>query len=164
MSDRRQLQERRFAHEADNARLVQERDQARLEHKCSEATLAMAVARLGGKVEGHPTHRINFLQRIDELRRIEEERDEARQALREMEDAHSEETGERCRAEDERDLAVKAAAEADAKRERREEQVRVELREKIAKALETRALASSVRTTAGVLERYAARIRAGEFG
>lgn len=35
------------------------------------ATLAMTVARLGGTVEGHPTRRINFLQRIDELREIE---------------------------------------------------------------------------------------------
>ncbi len=36
-----------------------------------EAILAMTVGRLEGTVEGHPTSRINFLQRIDELRRIE---------------------------------------------------------------------------------------------
>lgn len=35
------------------------------------AVLAMAVARLGGEVEGAPTHRGNFLQRIDALRRME---------------------------------------------------------------------------------------------
>lgn len=36
-----------------------------------DATLAMTVARLGGFVEGAPTTRHNFLQRIDELRDIE---------------------------------------------------------------------------------------------
>jgi hypothetical protein len=36
-----------------------------------EGTIAMAVARLGGMVEGAPTARVNFLQRIDELVRIE---------------------------------------------------------------------------------------------
>lgn len=36
-----------------------------------EGILAMTVARLEGTVEGQPTHRINFLQRIDELVRIE---------------------------------------------------------------------------------------------
>lgn len=51
--------------------LRKERDEARLAHQCSEATLAMAVARLGGEVEGAPTARVNFLQRIDELRRVE---------------------------------------------------------------------------------------------
>ena len=50
--------------------------QARLAHQSSEATLAMAVARLGGEVEGAPTHRINFLQRIDALRRVEEQHGE----------------------------------------------------------------------------------------
>lgn len=33
---------------------------------------AMTVGRLGGTVEGRPTHSGNFLQRIDELRKIEE--------------------------------------------------------------------------------------------
>ena len=32
-----------------------------------EAQLDMTVARLGGMVEGNPTARLNFLQRIDEL-------------------------------------------------------------------------------------------------
>jgi hypothetical protein len=33
--------------------------------------ISMTIARLGGTVEGHPTDRHNFLQRIDELRAIE---------------------------------------------------------------------------------------------
>lgn len=37
----------------------------------AEAVLAMTVGRLGGNVEGRPTARLNFLQRIDELREIE---------------------------------------------------------------------------------------------
>ena len=41
--------------------------------------LFMTVARLGGKVEGRPTHRGNFLQRIDALRGIEAD---ARRAIR----------------------------------------------------------------------------------
>jgi hypothetical protein len=45
--------------------------EADLLRDCSEGVLHMAVARLGGKVEGRPTERVNFLQRIDELRRIE---------------------------------------------------------------------------------------------
>jgi hypothetical protein len=36
-----------------------------------QGVLAMAVQRLGGTVEGQPTSRVNFLQRIDELREIE---------------------------------------------------------------------------------------------
>lgn len=52
-------------------RVVAERDEACLQHQCSEATLAMVVARLGGLVEGRPTHRINFLQRIDQLVELE---------------------------------------------------------------------------------------------
>jgi len=36
-----------------------------------EGVLTMVVERLGGTVEGRPTERGNFLQRIDELRRIE---------------------------------------------------------------------------------------------
>jgi hypothetical protein len=48
-----------------------ERDAARLAHQCSEGVLSMTVARLGGIVEGNPTGRHNFLQRIDELREIE---------------------------------------------------------------------------------------------
>jgi hypothetical protein len=36
-----------------------------------DSTLAMTVARLGGMVEGVPTQRVNFLQRVDELRNLE---------------------------------------------------------------------------------------------
>jgi hypothetical protein len=45
--------------------------EARLEHESSEAVLHMTVSRLGGTVEGRPTLRLNFLQRIDELCQIE---------------------------------------------------------------------------------------------
>lgn len=45
------------------------------------AMLTMAVARLGGIVEGAPTHRINFLQRIDALREIERQHAELADAL-----------------------------------------------------------------------------------
>lgn len=48
-------------------------DEARIDRDTAEATLATAVSRLGGFVEGHPTHRLNFLQRIEELREIERE-------------------------------------------------------------------------------------------
>lgn len=44
---------------------------ATLEHQGSEAVIHMAIARMGGLVEGRPTHRGNFLQRIDELVRKE---------------------------------------------------------------------------------------------
>ena len=54
------------------SKLTRERDEARLAHQCSEGVLSMTVARLGGMVEGRPTHRINFLQRIDELVALEE--------------------------------------------------------------------------------------------
>lgn len=40
-----------------------------------DATIQMAVSRLGGIVEGNPTARHNFLQRIDELRKKESELD-----------------------------------------------------------------------------------------
>lgn len=46
---------------------------AELQHAMSEGVLFMTVARLGGLVEGRPTERLNFLQRIDELRDIERE-------------------------------------------------------------------------------------------
>jgi hypothetical protein len=36
-----------------------------------EAVLDMTVGRLGGRVEGRPTIRLNFLQRVDELVEIE---------------------------------------------------------------------------------------------
>ena len=43
----------------------------KLQADTAEAVINMAVARLGGTVEGLPTHRLNFLQRIDELVRLE---------------------------------------------------------------------------------------------
>ena len=43
----------------------------RLAHEGSEAVIHMAIARMGGLVEGRPTHRGNFLQRIDELMAME---------------------------------------------------------------------------------------------
>lgn len=46
-------------------------DQLRDELKHQDSVLAMTVARLGGTVEGRLTHRGNFLQRIDALRKIE---------------------------------------------------------------------------------------------
>lgn len=42
-----------------------------LEMELRDGVLSMAVARLGGIVEGNPTGRHNFLQRIDELVAIE---------------------------------------------------------------------------------------------
>ena len=36
-----------------------------------DSQIAMTVARLGGEVEGAPTHAGNFLQRIDALRKVE---------------------------------------------------------------------------------------------
>jgi len=47
-------------------------DAATLGIESRDAVLAMTVARLGGTVEGQPTHRKNFLQRVDELREIEQ--------------------------------------------------------------------------------------------
>jgi len=44
----------------------------KLAHEGSEAVIHMAIARMGGLVEGRPTHRGNFLQRIDELVRKEQ--------------------------------------------------------------------------------------------
>lgn len=49
------------------ANYERERQRLELEVKMREATLSMAVARLGGEVEGKPTARVNFLQRIDQL-------------------------------------------------------------------------------------------------
>lgn len=49
-------------------------EQELLAHELSlQGKLNMTIDRLGGKVEGKPTHEGNFLQRIDELRRIERE-------------------------------------------------------------------------------------------
>ena len=52
-------------------RLIAELREARVKIDSEGAVLAMAVARLGGMVEGRPILRLNFLQRIDELRDIE---------------------------------------------------------------------------------------------
>ncbi len=60
------------AKDAEIERLKAERDAAYLAHESSEAVLHMTIARLGGLVEGRPTHRGNFLQRIDALVRMEE--------------------------------------------------------------------------------------------
>jgi hypothetical protein len=51
--------------------LTKQRDELRGVVEMREGTIQMAVDRLGGRVEGRPTHRGNFLQRIDELVRIE---------------------------------------------------------------------------------------------
>lgn len=59
--------------EAENAAALREVDELRHELACERSVLAMTVGRLGGMVEGAPTQRINFLQRIDELRRCEGE-------------------------------------------------------------------------------------------
>lgn len=56
-------------------------DQLRLECNSLGAVLYMAVSRLGGTVEGRPTARVNFLQRVDELRTIETELSVVRRAL-----------------------------------------------------------------------------------
>lgn len=64
-------------------------EEAEATASCRDATLAMAVARLGGQVEGKPTQRSNFLQRIDALREAEAERDELRKWRAAWEDAWS---------------------------------------------------------------------------
>lgn len=46
-------------------------DELAKERDGESCVLYMTVARLGGLVEGMPTARLNFLQRIDELRTIE---------------------------------------------------------------------------------------------
>lgn len=56
---------------AANAKLVGALELSRIKVDSEGAVLAMAVDRLGGIVEGHATARLNFLQRIDELRDIE---------------------------------------------------------------------------------------------
>ena len=66
----------------DNAtQLADEVERLRLKVDSEGAVLAMTVARLGGMVEGHPTARLNFLQRVDELRGIERENARLREAL-----------------------------------------------------------------------------------
>ena len=63
-----------------------ERDAAQAEVALRDGVLAMTVARLGGIVEGQPTHRGNFLQRIDQLRQTERERDAAQAEAAAMRD------------------------------------------------------------------------------
>ena len=62
-------------------RLAEENERLKLEKDSSEGVLAMAVARLGGLVEGHPTGRHNFLQRIDALVAREGENERLREAI-----------------------------------------------------------------------------------
>lgn len=59
------------AKEKELEKLRSERDAADLRVRMLESSISMTVARLGGEVEGRPTHRLNFLQRVDELRNIE---------------------------------------------------------------------------------------------
>ena len=66
--------------EADLAALREENEEQvnvieglRMDVASEGAVLAMTVARLGGLVEGRPTLRLNFLQRVDELVKIEAE-------------------------------------------------------------------------------------------
>ena len=56
---------------AENTRLREALEEARIKIDSEGAVLAMTVDRLGGMVEGHITARLNFLQRVDELRDIE---------------------------------------------------------------------------------------------
>ena len=58
---------------ADLTRLRQEREELQKLVEARDGTLMMTVHRLGGMVEGRPTERVNFLQRVDELVRIEKE-------------------------------------------------------------------------------------------
>jgi DNA-binding CsgD family transcriptional regulator len=59
------------AHAKALSTLREEAERLRLDVQSEVAVRHMAVARLGGLVEGRPTHTGNFLQRIDELVRIE---------------------------------------------------------------------------------------------
>jgi hypothetical protein len=64
---------------------MREHEAADLERAKRRAIEAMTVARLGGMVEGAPTHSGNFLQRVDALREIEasvQRKDEALRACR----------------------------------------------------------------------------------
>ena len=51
--------------------LRQANERLTLKSQGDDAVLSMTVSRLGGLVEGRPTARLNFLQRVDELREIE---------------------------------------------------------------------------------------------
>lgn len=68
----RQQIEREVLNTATDGRFAKYEQQAREQvSEAAESVIAMAIARLGGTVEGSPTARHNFLQRIDELREIE---------------------------------------------------------------------------------------------
>lgn len=54
-------------YQSEVTRMAKERDEAVAKAAGFDAQLHMTVARLGGMVEGHPTARLNFLQRIDAL-------------------------------------------------------------------------------------------------
>ncbi len=55
------------------ASLIRRNVELKLERDCLIAQRHMTIARLGGMVEGAPTCEINFLQRVDELRELEQE-------------------------------------------------------------------------------------------
>jgi chromosome segregation ATPase len=62
---------------------MREHEVADLERAKNRAQTAMTVARLGGMVEGAPTHSGNFLQRVDALRESEAALQRKDEALRE---------------------------------------------------------------------------------
>lgn len=59
--------------EAERDALRARLDEATLQFRSSEALIASVISRIGGRVEGAPTQRINFLQRIHELIDVERE-------------------------------------------------------------------------------------------
>ena len=85
--DRDTLEARALAAEAEVERLTRERERLGLERDMLAVGRTMTVARLGGTVEGYPTHTGNFLQRIDELRAAEAQNAALRAAIREAADA-----------------------------------------------------------------------------
>lgn len=81
--------------------------EAQAELEMERGVLAMTVARLGGTVEGHPTHRINFLQRIDELRDLEARLSERMSQREAYQRGHA--AGEKAGADRERERCAKIA-------------------------------------------------------
>lgn len=65
-----------------------ERDRLQAEVAALNGIISMTVARVGGVVEGNPAGKHNFLQRIDELRRIEAENARYKAALEEIQSLH----------------------------------------------------------------------------
>src|SRR5512146_2123955 len=63
--------------------MERQRDEAEAEVAKLTAQRTMTVHRLGGEVEGAPTHAGNFLQRIDALRAIEADSGDRVRALEE---------------------------------------------------------------------------------